>query len=534
MTETQARLIPCWGRFEASFTSASTYANPFQEVALHADFVSPAGHRRTVDGFWDDGETWRVRFMPDEPGKWTYTTTCSDPGNTGLHGRSGWFDCGQPAGGTPFEQHGPLRLAENRRHLAHADGTPFFWLADTAWNGPLLSTDEEWNHYLAERSRQKFTAVQWVATQFLAAPDGDIQGRPAYSGHEQIIVNPDFYRRLDQKLAALNRAGLLGIPVLLWAAIWSNPEVNATNPGHTLPEDQAIRLARYMVARWHAHYVAWILPGDSDYSGARAERWRRIGRAVFGEKPHAPVSLHPMGMHLPLEEFKEETWLDIAGYQSGHGDDETTLAWIVTGPPASGWRQEPIRPFINLEPPYENHLAYQSRQPFSPHKVRRAMYWSLLVAPAAGVTYGGHGVWGWDDGSGPPTNHPATGTPLPWRQALVMPAAEQMAHLAGLFQSIDWWRLRPAPELVVKQPGQDRPSLYIAAARAEAGDLVVIYTPEDRRIELNLANVQPHLAACWYDPRTGQRQPATPASAGDIQIFETPAPGDWVLLLETP
>lgn len=531
MTETSAMLIPKWGRFEASFNSTAAYANPFQEAALSMAFVSPSGQRRIVDGFWDGDDTWRVRFIPDEPGEWTYTTTCSDINNNGLHGQAGAFRCGEPAGGTRFEQHGPLCLADNRRYLAHADGEPFFWLADTCWNGPLCSTAEEWAHYLRERVRQKFTAVQWVATQFLAAPEGDIEGQPAYTGHDQIAVNPAFYRRLDEKLETLNRAGLLGIPVLLWAAEWSSPEVNATNPGYVLPEDQAIKLARYMVARWGAHFVAWILPGDGNYGGAKAERWQRIGRAVFGERPHAPVSLHPMGMHLPLAEFREETWLDIAGYQSGHGDDDPTLAWIFAGPPATEWRNEPVRPFINLEPPYENHLAYQSRQPFSPQVVRRAIYWSLLVAPTAGVTYGGHGVWGWDDGSGPPTNHPTTGTPLPWRQALVMPAAEQMAHLADLFQSIDWWQLRPAPELLAVQPGEAAPPRFIAAARSETGNQVVIYTPEDRRIELKLDNLSPK-QAWWFDPRTGERMPAAADTATGSHVFETPAPGDWVLLFQ--
>ena len=38
-----------------------------------------------------------------------------------------------------------------------------------------------------------------------------------------------------------------------------------------------------------------------------------------------------------------------------------------------------------------------------------------------GVSYGGHGVWGWDDGSAPPVAHPNPGVPLPWREALRMP-----------------------------------------------------------------------------------------------------------------
>ncbi len=28
---------------------------------------------------------------------------------------------------------GKLRVSENKRFLVHEDGTPFFWLGDTAW-----------------------------------------------------------------------------------------------------------------------------------------------------------------------------------------------------------------------------------------------------------------------------------------------------------------------------------------------------------------------------------------------------------------
>jgi hypothetical protein len=519
--------VPRWQRFEQQFNSAVAYNNPVQEAQLTVTFTSPSGQSRIVDGFWDGGTVWRVRLKPDEVGTWHYSTACSDTANEGLHNQAGTFICSEPEGETRFQQHGPLQLSENRRYLVHADGTPFFWLADTAWSGPLLSSDEEWDTYIRERARQKFTAVQWMATQTLAMPEGDINRRLAFNGRERIGLNPIFFQRLDGKLEALNRAGLLGIPVLLWTAEWSNPEVNELNPGYDLPEDQAILLARYMVARWGAHDVVWILPGDGDYAGKKAERWKRIGRAVFGDRPHAPVSLHPKGMHLPLKEFQGESWLDINGYQSGHGDDEPTLAWIVNGPPAKGWTEEPIRPFINLEPPYENHIAYQSRQPFDAFKVRRAIYWSLLVSPTAGVSYGGHGVWGWDDGTRPPTNHPNTGIPLPWQQALLMPAAEQMAHLVTLFQSIDWPRLRPAPDLVADQPGQQTPSRTITASRSDEGDLALVYIPQERTVQLNLSGLQPNLSATWFDPRTGERHPA--AQKGDQ--FETPAPGDWVLVL---
>ena len=515
-----------WGLFEATLTSSGATENPLQDAGLRVTFTSPSKRSRTVDGFWDGGTTWRIRFSPDEIGTWTYTTTATPDSDTGLHGRKGTFRVTAARGSTRFGRHGPVRVAKTRTFLEHSDGTPFFWLADTGWNAALLSTPDEWRHYLGERTRQRFTAIQFVTTQWRAAPAGDRLNELAYAGSERIAVNPAFFRRLDEKIASLNEAGLLAVPVLLWAiGGGSNP---AVNPGHSLPEDQAVRLARYMVARWQGHDIVWVLPGDGDYRGERAEKWKRIGRAVFGDTPHAPVVLHPGGMHWVHREFLNEPWVDIHGYQSGHGDDEKTLRWMTEGPPSRDWTVEPRRPFINLEPPYENHVAYQSKQPIPPHTVRRAVYWSLLNAPTAGVTYGGHGVWGWDDGTKPPTDHANSGVPLPWKKALVMPGAEQMAHVASLFASIDFWRLRPSPDALAEQPGTAAAAHFIAAAASDKQDLLVAYTPEPRVISLR-AQQMPKGRASWWDPRTGARSAARPSVEGDTIRFETPSEGDWVL-----
>lgn len=526
-------VVPKWDRFEHSFRSSLNYTNAIQSAELRAIFTSPSGNSQMVFGFWDGNRTWKVRFSPNEVGKWFYSTSCSDTNNTGLHNQSGHFICTAATGRTIFDKHGPIHVFQDGRSLAHEDGTPFLWLGDTAWNGALLSDRQEWDFYIRERTRQKFTAVQWVTTQWRASPNGDRDGQLAFTGDDQIAINPKFFQRLDEKVEALNRAGLLNVPVLLWAiGSGSNPRVN---PGYTLQEDQAALLARYMIARWGANDVVWILPGDGDYRGPKAERWKRIGRAVFGDEPHAPVILHPQGMHWILDEFRAEGWLDIQGYQSGHGDDDRTLKWIFEGPPATDWKKSPPRPFINLEPPYENHVAYQSKTPISPHTVRRAIYWSLLNAPTAGVTYGGHGVWGWDDGTKPPTDHPNTGIPLPWRQALVMPGAEQMMHLATFFTAIDYWRLRPAgaSEVLANQPGHEAPRRHIAAARSETGDLVVIYIPEDRSVDVLQTSLPRDFSASWFNPRTGQNSSVV-AVVNDKSIqFATPGEGDWVLLLKS-
>lgn len=521
--------VPVHGRYEAAFESATAYERPLQQAALTVTFTSPAGGQAVVPGFWDGGKTWRVRFMPTQPGRWTYETRCSDPANGGLQGRKGSFTASAPAaGGSRLARHGGIRVAPDGRYFVQDDGTPFFWMGDTAWNGPLLSSAEEWGLYVKERARQKFSVVQFVTTQWRASPEGDADKRVAYTGTDAIQVNPDFFRRLDGKVEAMNQAGLVAAPVLLWAiGGGSNPRVN---PGVSLPEDQAILLARYMVARWGGNAVAWILGGDGDYRGEKAAKWRRIGRAVFGDISHAPVTLHPGGQQWVWPEFIDEPWYGFVGYQSGHGDGDGAWKWLTQGVVAEDWMKLPHRPFVNLEPPYENHLAYQSKKPHTADSVRRTLYWSLLNAPTAGVTYGGHGVWGWDDGTRPPTDHGGSGTPLPWQKALTMPGAEQVGPLVDFFTSVDWWKLRPAP-MVPVNPGTALPAAFITASKSDDRNLCVLYIPQDRTVEVKLDLMPTSPNVSWFNPRTGEKSPAVAVVTETTCQFPTPAEGDWILFM---
>jgi hypothetical protein len=517
--------VPLWRRYEVAFQADADYENPLQEVSAVVTFTHESGIQRTVDAFWDGGRVFRARFMPDQLGMWRYETESAD---SGLNNQRGEFVCVSNSGTTRFDQHGAVMLSDNRRYFVHADGTPFFWLADTCWNGPLRATPDEWAEYLRVRSEQGFNAVQWVATQWLSAPDGDLTGTLPFEGHERVRVNPDVFQRLDAKQDSLNAAGLLSVPVLLWAAEWGDPTVMAINPGLSLPEDQAVKLARYMVARWGANHVSWILPGDGEYRGAKAERWRRIGRAVFDRTPHAPVTLHPRGLAWYTPDFRDEAWLDFIGYQSCHFGSPDALAWIVRGEPATDWTAEPTRPIINLEANYEYHLDISDRSHrFDDYDVRRATYWSLLVSPTAGVTYGGHGVWGWDDGTAPPVAHDLTGTPLHWHAALRMPGAEQMRYLSQFFEAIPWWRLEPDPALV-RSPANKQVERWITASRAPDGTLAVVYLPAGGAVTLDTSRLADSYHASWFNPRTGAAQPAN-MNAGQ---FAAPDAQDWVLLVQ--
>jgi hypothetical protein len=491
--------VALYTRFEATFESARYYENPVHDVSVEAEFEC-AGVRRTTHAFWDGERRWRVRFSPEMPGRWTWSVRCSPDGDSGFDGMGGTFECAPAPSTNALYQRGPIRVSDDKRHFVSADGTPFFWLGDTAWNGPLKSSEADWTEYLSDRAQKGFNVIQFVSTQWISAA-GDGEGRPAYLGRERIRIEPAFFRRLDRRVNAINAFGMVAAPVLAWAAGW-NPDSCHLNPGNSLSDEQLELLIRYIVARYNAHYVVWILAGDGIYEGVEAERWRRIGRAVFSGNAR-PATMHPGGKIWSAPEFRTEPWFHFNGYQSGHWNDDDNFRWINEGPPSVDWRTEPHCPHINLEPCYEGHRAMSSGRAMDAGDVRRAAYWSLLAAPPAGITYGAHGIWSWESTPELPMSHPNTGIAPAWRDALHLPGSACMGRLKAIFESIDWPSLEPYPELVELQPGTERPALFIAAARSRAGDLAVLYLPRGGTVQLRTQLMRPDMMVSCVDPSNG-------------------------------
>ncbi|MBN1580948.1 MAG: DUF4038 domain-containing protein [Anaerolineae bacterium] len=515
-----------WTIFEAIIDSDRDYDNPFWDVAVRIELRSPSGKARTVDAFWDGGRAWRVRFSPDETGEWQWMSVCSDRGNVGLHDQGGRFACVPYRGDNPLYSHGPVGVSSNGCHFEYADGTPFFWLADTAWNGVLRAQEADWHRYLRLRREQRFTAIQFVCTHWRGCTRNSF-GEVAFEGQDRVVLNPRFFQRMDAKVAAVNAYGLIAAPVLLWA-------LTEADPGQTLSEEAAIRVVKYMVARWGAHQVIWFLGGDGHYDGERAERWKRIGNAVWtgGVQRDRLVTMHPCGQSWIGQEFRGQPWFDFIGYQSGHGSSDDHLRWLVEGPPARCWDEQPLVPVVNLEPNYEDHPSYHIQRKFDDCEVRRAAYWSLLVSPPAGVTFGHNAIWVWPDKSEVPEGHDRIGLVMPWRYGLETPGVHSMTVLRQFFGSLSWtepvpWNiLLPAPDLIIEQPGKNDPALFIAAAKTVDSSFAAIYTPQggDIRIDLSLLN-EPD-SARWFDPRSGKWMDADVS-----EQIATPDERDWLLCI---
>lgn len=78
-----------WDRFEVAITNSNTYNDPYRDVTLNVTYTKPNGSRVNFWGFYDGNATWRIRFMPDQLGSWTYRATFSD----GAPGKTGSFKC---------------------------------------------------------------------------------------------------------------------------------------------------------------------------------------------------------------------------------------------------------------------------------------------------------------------------------------------------------------------------------------------------------------------------------------------------------
>jgi hypothetical protein len=107
-----------------------------------------------------------------------------------------------------------------------------------------------------------------------------------------------------------------------------------------------------------------------------------------------------------------------------------------------------------------------------------------------------------------------------------------MRHLIQFFESLDFQRLRPEPQVLARQPGTETVTRFISATQTPDKILTVLYTPMDRTVSVNAAALLPSVAGEWFNPRTGKRCLATGNSAGDTLEFSTPEEGDWLLVLK--
>lgn len=124
-----ATVVGLYKTFETSIQNNRTYANKFSDVELICTFTSPTNKTYPFYGFFDGdgngggdkqvGNVWKIRFLPNEIGKWTYTWQWSD----NSQGGSGIFICDSVNAGKGVLQ----AFKQNPRWFAYNGDEPV-WL----------------------------------------------------------------------------------------------------------------------------------------------------------------------------------------------------------------------------------------------------------------------------------------------------------------------------------------------------------------------------------------------------------------------
>jgi len=114
-----------------------------------------------------------------------------------------------------------LRVSDNGRYLVKQDGSPFFYLADTAW-GLFHFNREDADLYLKTRAAQRFTAIQAVVAHYGGLDSPNAYGQTVFVNKDPAHPNEAYFQQVDY---VVNEAESLGLYVAL-VPLWCKEYVN--------------------------------------------------------------------------------------------------------------------------------------------------------------------------------------------------------------------------------------------------------------------------------------------------------------------
>src|ERR1700721_940536 len=109
----QARYGVLHAPTEWSFESAKQYTDPFNNLELDVLFKAPSGLQPRLPPFWAGESSWRVRFAPQELGRYAFTPICSDSSNRDLHARTGTLEVTPYTGSNLLYQHAFMHVSDD-------------------------------------------------------------------------------------------------------------------------------------------------------------------------------------------------------------------------------------------------------------------------------------------------------------------------------------------------------------------------------------------------------------------------------------
>lgn len=576
-----------WEKQEIVLTAANPYRNPYTEVTVWVDLSGP-GFSKRVYGFWDGGQTFRVRVLATAPGLWSWKSG-STPADPGLAGKAGFFDAVEwsraELEANP-NRRGMIEATPNRHALQYADGTPYLAIGDTWYSAGTnrfkwydddtprpIGPTAGFKDYVRYRQAQGYNWVNIIAAfpnwktddkgWHLLMPDGttirsawlqfgtgsaknmDNEGGrpfrfpgkvPGFADYfpDMDRINPAYFQYLDRKIDYLNAHGFVPFieaarrdSGLCWSKYYDWPE-------------SYVRYIEYVWARYQAN-VTVLSPvhldiiqetiSPDDYSNAVRLVKQRYGPPPFGTLLSANANPST------LENWGEHSWVTLQ--QIGNGR-EHNFYWYLT----EIYNLDRPAPALNGEPYYAGFhdprgpggVNYTRGAPGGTEQdaryCRSCLYGSFLSGGLAGHVYGAEGIWGADI-------EPAA--PVKMWDAFQWSSAAQMHYLRDFALSIGkrYQELVPLADLVSPDKTHDTQSYdgWAYCARTPDKEIYLVYFEKGcPPSTLRSARLNSSYRAEWFNPRDGwwSKVGTGHVRANEVGVIALPAlpsDDDWALKL---
>lgn len=422
-----------------------------------------------------------------------------------------------------------LQVSENHRFLVTADGKPFFYLADTAWELFHRLDHDDAELYLKDRAARHFNVIQAVVlAEYGGLTIPNAQGHLPLANNDPTHPNEDYFKDVDW---IVDKAAELGLYVGMLPT-WGDKVNKKWGQGPEIfnPQNAAV-YGEFLGTRYKDKPIIWILGGDRPVENDKQLAvWRAMAAGIRkGDGGSHLMTFHPMGGRSSSEWFQNEPWLDFNMLQSGHASRDIADYGMIW----NDYQKQPTKPTLDGESNYEDHPInwIADNGYFNDFDVRKQAYWAVF-AGACGDTYGCHDVWQfWQEGR-PKVAFVRT----PWKEALKLPGANQMQHLKALLESRPYLTRVPDQSLLKSPEAAD--GGHCQATRDSQGSYAMVYIPNGKPVRIDLTKLAgPAVKAWWFDPREGGANPAGDFKNTATQEFIPPAPkageaDDWVLVLD--
>jgi hypothetical protein len=427
-----------------------------------------------------------------------------------------------------------LKVSANQHFLVTADGKPFFWLGDTAWELFHRLNRAEAERYLRNRADKRFTVIQAVVlAEFEGLTVPNANGDLPLRNNDPAQPIEEYFAHVDWIVAKANELGLYVGLLPTWGDKWNKKR--GAGPEIFTPDNARV-YGEWLGRRYRDAGIIWILGGDRpvETDGHRAILSAMARGLRSGDGGAHLITLHPPGGNSSSTWFQAEEWLDFNMRQNGHVA-EFTGRYDQT---RADYDRTPTKPVLDGEPIYEDHpVAFDAKK--YGHSiaadVRRPLYWDLFSG-AFGHTYGHHSVWQMWTPAREPINSPL----LPWTEAIDQPGAAQMQHGRALIESRPFLTRIPDPEILVSDrvptqvPGAGR--YAFVATRDTDRTYAMVYAPIGRPFRVRMNTISgPRITAWWFNPRTGEANAIGAFPNTGEHEFTPPERGemlDWVLVLD--